>query len=66
MIFKFNVVRNFVDICMLFVEGNFLALGTMEPVIEIWDLDVLEALEPAGILGSKPQKKKKKLKKVRK
>ncbi|EGD72583.1 hypothetical protein PTSG_04319 [Salpingoeca rosetta] len=43
--------------------GNILALGTMEPQIELWDLDVLEAPEPAVTLG-KPKKTKKGKKKV--
>lgn len=48
---------------MEFATGNFVALGTMEPVIEIWDLDVLESLEPVARLGE-VVKKKKKAKKV--
>lgn len=31
--------------------GNFCAVGTFEPGIEIWNLDVLNALEPTGVLG---------------
>ncbi|GMM49972.1 rRNA-processing protein [Starmerella bacillaris] len=51
--------------------GNFVAIGTFEPEIEIWDLDVVDAMFPTTILGSfdrpdaKPKgtgKKKKKLK----
>lgn len=43
--------------------GNLVAVGTMEPVIEIWDLDVMESVGCTYALGSPPQKKKKKLKK---
>ena len=56
--------------------GNFAAVSTMEPDIEIWDLDTLDVLEPSMILGGvkdsdraqQPQleaggKKKRKLKK---
>ena len=46
--------------------GNLVALGTMEPTIEIWDLDVMESIGPAFTLGSQPEKKKKKSKKVSK
>ena len=31
--------------------GNFCAVGTFGPGIEIWNLDVLNALEPSCILG---------------
>lgn len=33
------------------VTGNFCAVGSFEPGIEIWNLDVLNALEPSCILG---------------
>ncbi|PPQ68646.1 hypothetical protein CVT26_002930 [Gymnopilus dilepis] len=31
--------------------GNYIAVGTLDPEIEIWSLDVLEAMYPASILG---------------
>ena len=58
-------------------HGNFVAVGTMEPDIEIWDLDVVDCMYPNAILGhgaevenggdatkSRKAKKKKRSKKV--
>jgi periodic tryptophan protein 1 len=44
--------------------GNYVAVGTFDPAIEIWNLDVLDPLEPIAVLGGtvpdKPVKKSKK------
>jgi periodic tryptophan protein 1 len=32
-------------------KGNFLIVGSFLPEIEIWNLDILNTLEPAVILG---------------
>ncbi|CAK1600258.1 unnamed protein product [Parnassius mnemosyne] len=39
--------------------GNLCALGGMDPVIQVWDIDIENCLEPAFKLGKKPNKKKK-------
>ncbi|CAI7677621.1 WD repeat-containing protein [Penicillium manginii] len=38
-------------------SGNFVAVGTMEPDIEIWDLDVVDSMYPNAILGQGGQDK---------
>ena len=35
-------------------HGNFVAIGTMSPEIEIWDLDVVDSMYPNAILGQAP------------
>lgn len=57
--------------------ANFVAIGTMDPDIEVWDLDTVDCMYPNAILGqggnpqdeeksSKQQKKKKKKNKAKK
>ncbi|KAH9840443.1 putative WD repeat-containing protein [Teratosphaeria destructans] len=49
-------------------QGSFAAVGTMDPEIELWDLDIVDAMFPTAILGPNPsttdppKKKKKKSK----
>ena len=40
-------------------RGNLVAIGSMSPIIDIWDIDVLESVEPAFSLGQKGSKKRK-------
>ncbi|RMD45015.1 hypothetical protein DV735_g12, partial [Chaetothyriales sp. CBS 134920] len=35
-------------------QGNFVAVGTMSPEIELWDLDVVDSMYPNAILGQEP------------
>ncbi|KAH6682256.1 WD40-repeat-containing domain protein, partial [Plectosphaerella plurivora] len=52
--------------------ANFVAIGTMDPDIEVWDLDTVDCMYPNAILGQggeaaageAPKKKKKKAKKA--
>jgi len=39
--------------------GNMLAVGSMSPIVDVWDLDLIDCLEPAYKLGRKAKKKKK-------
>ncbi|XP_076881961.1 uncharacterized protein LOC143530257 [Bidens hawaiensis] len=50
-------------------KGNFIAVGSMEPEIEIWDLDIIDEVQPSLMLGGiieKKTKKKKSGKKIEK
>ena len=38
--------------------GNLCAIGDMTSIIQVWDLDLMDSLEPAYKLGRKPNKKR--------
>ncbi|KAK1326715.1 Histone-binding protein MSI1 [Acorus calamus] len=40
-------------------QGNFIAIGSMDPAIEIWDLDIMDEVQPFLVLGGVSEKKKK-------
>eukprot|EP00262_Sarcandra_glabra_P006546 TRINITY_DN18883_c0_g1_i1.p1 TRINITY_DN18883_c0_g1~~TRINITY_DN18883_c0_g1_i1.p1 ORF type:complete len:523 (+),score=124.44 TRINITY_DN18883_c0_g1_i1:86-1570(+) len=40
-------------------KGNFIAVGSMEPAIELWDLDLLDEVQPFMVLGGVSKKKRK-------
>lgn len=40
-------------------KGNFVAVGSMDPAIEIWDLDIMDEVQPSLVLGGISEKKKK-------
>ncbi|KAI0898471.1 WD40 repeat-like protein [Annulohypoxylon nitens] len=48
--------------------ANFVAIGTMDPDIEVWDLDTIDCMYPNAILGqgANPQEEEKKKKKKKK
>lgn len=46
--------------------GNYIAVGTFSPAIELWNLDVLDPIEPSAVLGGEDPNAPKKSKKSKK
>lgn len=59
--FNFTILIFNTDHFILLPIGNFVALGTMEPFIDIWDVDVVDTLEPVVSLGRRKKKKSRKV-----
>jgi len=49
----------FLYICWIFLV-NYVAVGSMEGVIELFDVDIVDQMEPLHTFGKKPKKKKSK------
>ena len=56
---RLNIVRERIYKFESFILGNYVAVGTMEPEIQIWDLDIIDTIEPAFMLGVKKKKRRK-------
>lgn len=57
---NFELIKNFCVLTKSY-QVNYVAVGCLNPWIEIWDLDLIDSLEPEFILGSDKKKKKKKI-----
>jgi hypothetical protein len=51
-------MKYFIDICCVLV--NHVAVGSMEGVIELFDIDLVDQMEPIHTFGKKSKKKKSK------
>lgn len=48
------------------LKGNYVIVGTFLPEIEIWNLDVVNSIEPVMILGGEQEPTKKSIKSKKK
>ncbi|PPD76267.1 hypothetical protein GOBAR_DD26796 [Gossypium barbadense] len=60
---QLEISRPVLPLCVRGEKGNFVAVGSMEPSIEIWDLDIIDEVQPCLVLGGTVEKKTKKGKK---
>ncbi|QHO58476.1 putative WD repeat-containing protein [Arachis hypogaea] len=61
----FKEERKVENIAFVNASRNFLAVGSMESSIEIWDLDVIDVVQPCIVLGGISEKKKGKKKSIK-
>lgn len=42
----------------IFFSANLCAVGSMSPIIDVWDIDLVNCIEPSYKLGKKASRKK--------
>lgn len=60
-----DILLNAYPLCLEWLDheaghapGNYCAIGSMLPIIDVWDLDIINCLDPAFQLGRKPSRAK--------
>ncbi|EFC37542.1 predicted protein [Naegleria gruberi] len=57
---NYGLCTHWLNLSSISQPSNCIAIGTFEPQIEIWDLDIVDPIEPVMILGNETDSKKKK------